>query len=114
MNWFVKCLKQYADFKGRARRTEYWMFVLCNLGVGIVAGLLDYLVGLQVFSYLASLALLVPGLAVAVRRLHDVGKSGWYYFLCLIPLIGAIWLLVLFCKDSQPGENEWGANPKEL
>ncbi len=113
MKWFLKCLKQYADFKGRARRTEYWMFVLfCGLA-GFVAGLLDSLLGIQVFTYLLSLAILVPSLAVAVRRLHDIGKSGWYYFLCLIPLIGTIWLIVLFCKDSQPGTNEWGPNPKE-
>jgi uncharacterized membrane protein YhaH (DUF805 family) len=57
---------------------------------------------------------LVPSLAVGVRRLHDVGKSGWMLLVALIPLIGAIWLLILFCKDSQPQENKWGANPKEI
>jgi len=121
MNWYLKVLKQYADFSGRARRKEYWMFVLFNSLFAIVALILDNILGLTigklpygVFYSLYGLAVLIPGLAVSVRRLHDVGKSGWMYFIGLIPLIGAIWLLVLFCYDSQQGNNKWGENPKEI
>ena len=124
MNWYLKVLKQYADFSGRARRKEYWMFVLFNFIFLIVAAILDNILGLTFkiagqsvgygWLYLAyCLAILIPGLAVAVRRLHDRGKSGWYYFIAFIPLIGFIILLVWFCLESQAGENKWGPNPKE-
>ncbi len=113
MKWFVKCFKQYADFRGRACRIEFWMFTLINILFSVAAALVDQLLGISVISYIYSLAVLVPSLAVCVRRLHDIGKSGWFYFICLIPLIGAIWLVVLFAKDGQPGENQWGVNPKE-
>ena len=121
MNWYLKVLKQYADFSGRARRTEYWMFVLFNMIFAIVAMILDNVLGIAMegIGYgplygLYALAMLIPGLAVAVRRLHDVGKSGWMILIALIPLIGAIWLLVLMVTDSNPGENEYGQNPKEV
>ena len=114
MNWYLKVLKQYADFSGRARRKEYWMFVLFNVIFTFVAMLLDFLFGLPfIFTIIYTLALLIPSLAVLVRRLHDIGKSGWWYFISLIPLIGSIWLIVLLATDSQPGENEYGPNPKE-
>ena len=120
MNWYLKVLKQYADFNGRARRKEYWMFVVFNIIFAGVAMALDNVLGIAfgVVGYgplygLYSLAVLIPGLAVTVRRLHDVGKSGWMIFIALIPLVGAIWLLVLFVTDSNPGENQYGANPKE-
>ena len=120
MNWYLKVLKQYADFTGRARRKEYWMFILFHIIAFVVAILIDSTLGLS-FSpeipygwvyVLYALATIVPGLAVAVRRLHDIGKSGWWYFIGLIPLIGSIWLIVLFCTDSESGENKWGPNPK--
>jgi len=114
--WYVKVLKQYSDFSGRARRREYWMFVLANFIVGIVLGIIVAIlpkIG-GVIQGLYSLAVLVPSLAVCVRRLHDIGKSGWWMLLCLIPLIGGIWLIVLFCQDSQPGANQWGENPKQI
>jgi uncharacterized membrane protein YhaH (DUF805 family) len=121
MNWYLKVLKQYADFSGRARRSEYWYFVLFNMIFAIVAVVLDNILGTAIEGVgygpiygLYVLAVLVPGLAVAVRRLHDVGKSGWMFLIGLIPLIGAIWLLVLFFTDSQPGTNKWGPNPKEI
>jgi len=121
MNWYLKVLKQYADFSGRARRKEYWMFVLFNMIFAIVAMILDNILGLTagelpygVLYYLYVLAVLIPGLAVAVRRLHDVGKSGWMILIALIPIIGAIWLLVLMVTDSNPGENQYGPNPKEV
>ena len=121
MNWYLKVLKQYADFSGRARRKEYWMFALFNFIFLIVAMILDNVLGLTagelpygVFYFLYAFAVLIPGLAVAVRRLHDVGKSGWMILIALIPIIGAIWLLVLMVTDSQQGTNKWGQNPKEM
>ena len=108
MKWFIKCFKQYADFKGRARRKEYWMFTLINGIIGFVMGLL----GLTILSWIYSVAVFIPSLAVGVRRLHDIGKSAWWILLFLIPVIGWIWLIILFVQDSQPGENQWGENPK--
>jgi hypothetical protein len=121
MNWYLQVLKKYAEFGGRARRKEYWMFALFNIVFFIVAIILDNVLGTTigvlpygVFYFLYALAVLLPGLAVGVRRLHDVGKSGWMMLIGLIPLIGAIWLLVLACTDSQAGTNKWGENPKEV
>ena len=121
MDWYLKVLKQYADFNGRARRKEYWMFFLFNMIFAALASLIDYSVGTAnfvsgsgLFQNIYSLVVLVPGLAVAVRRLHDVGKSGWMLLIAIIPLIGAIWLIVLMCTDSNAGENQYGANPKEM
>lgn len=119
MDWYIKALKKYAVFTGRARRKEYWMFFLFNLIFGLVASLLDMVIFSMPFSgygpvfVVYGVAVLVPGLAVAVRRLHDVGKSGWYYLIILIPIAGAIWFLVLTCTDSQTGDNKYGPNPKE-
>ena len=121
MNWYLKVIRQYADFSGKARRKEYWIFVLFNMIFAFVAMILDNVLGLTagelpygVFYFLYAFAVLIPGLAVAVRRLHDVGKSGWMILIALIPIIGAIWLLVLMVTDSQQGTNKWGQNPKEL
>lgn len=114
MNWYLTCLKEhYADFKGRARRKEYWMFVLFNVIVSWVLAILGGLIKCPWIGYLYTLAVLVPGLAVVVRRLHDTGRSGWWILIGLVPLIGAIWLLVLLCLDSQPEANNWGENPKK-
>ncbi|AOW20969.1 DUF805 domain-containing protein [Urechidicola croceus] len=123
MNWYLKVLKQYSDFSGRARRKEYWMFTLFLMIFAIGAMILDNLLGFtfdmqgQSLGYgyvylLYVLFALVPGLAVSVRRLHDVGKSGWMVLIGLIPFIGGIWLLVLFVTDSEEGTNNWGPNPK--
>ena len=115
MNWFLKVLKQYTDFNGRARRKEYWMYILFYAIFSYVAIMLDYLIGTtSVFSGLYSLALLLPTLAVGVRRLHDIDKSGWMLLLGLIPIIGQIWLIVLFIQEGSPGSNEYGINPKEV
>jgi uncharacterized membrane protein YhaH (DUF805 family) len=121
MNWYLKVLKQYADFSGRARRQEYWMFALFNMIFTIVAMILDNVLGIAMegvgygpIYILYVLAVFIPGLAVAVRRLHDVGKSGWMLLIALIPLVGAIWLLVLLFTDSQKESNKWGQNPKEI
>jgi uncharacterized membrane protein YhaH (DUF805 family) len=120
MNWFLKVLKQYTDFDGRARRKEYWMFTLFYTIFLIVASIMDNVLGTTfgefgygLFYILVSFALLLPSLAVSVRRLHDVGKSGYMLFVMLIPLVGVIWLFVLSVIDSNPGENEYGLNPKE-
>ncbi len=114
MEWYLKALRQYADFEGRARRKEYWMFTLFNLIFAILAVVIDGLIGTGAIIYLFYvLATIIPNLSVSVRRLHDVGKSGWMYLVALIPLVGFIWLLVLFTTDSQPGDNEYGQNPKE-
>tara|TARA_B100000780_G_scaffold93765_1_gene65217 strand:- start:116 stop:487 length:372 start_codon:yes stop_codon:yes gene_type:complete len=121
MNWYLKALNQYADFNGRARRKEYWMFFLFNMVFATVASLIDIAAGTAnldsgsgVFQGIYSLAVLIPGLAVGVRRLHDVGKSGWMLLIALIPIIGAIWLLVLMVTDSKEGTNKWGENPKDV
>ena len=120
MRWYLKVLRQYADFSGRARRKEYWMFVLFNLIFSSIARFIDNVLGLTIeplgYGYmymLYVLIMIIPVLAVTVRRLHDVGKSGWMYFIILIPIIGLIWFLVLMATDSSPGENQYGKNPKE-
>jgi uncharacterized membrane protein YhaH (DUF805 family) len=120
MEWYLKVLRNYVGFTGRARRKEYWMFILFNIIFAIAAMILDNALGIAIedvgygpIYILYGLALFLPGLAVAVRRLHDVGKSGWFLFIALIPLIGTIWLLVLLAKDGEPGMNQYGINPKE-
>lgn len=113
VNWYFAVLQNYAGFTGRARRTEYWMFFLVNL---IIALVLD-LIGLkfQVFTFIGliyGLAVLIPGLAVGVRRLHDTGRSGWWLLIGLIPFVGAIILIVLLAIEGQPGDNQYGPDPK--
>ena len=109
------CFSKYATFEGRARRSEYWYFFFFSFIVTMVISVLVNALSLPSFiSGLVSLALLVPGLAVAWRRLHDIGKSGAWYFLGLIPIIGTIILLIWLCKDSDPGENQFGPNPKGM
>ncbi|OGU59009.1 MAG: hypothetical protein A2X64_03885 [Ignavibacteria bacterium GWF2_33_9] len=113
MDWYLKVLKQYVDFNGRARRKEYWMFVLINFIFMILASILDYIIGTYFVIYsLYALAILLPALAVGIRRLHDLGKSGWWIFISLIPLIGAIWLLILMFTEGQRQANEYGPDPK--
>ena len=120
MEWYLKVLRQFSDFKGRARRKEYWMFTLINAIVALIAVTLDNVLGLANEDFLIGpiymlyvLAMLLPSLAVSVRRLHDIGKSGWMMLISFIPIIGGIWLLILFVTDGQVGENEYGLNPKE-
>jgi len=121
MNWYLTVVKNYAGFSGRARRKEYWMFLLFNMIFAFVAAIIDNVVGTAspelgygVFYGLYTMAMIIPGIAVIVRRLHDVGKSGWMYFIVLIPFVGVIWLMVLLLTDSDDGENQYGQNPKEL
>jgi uncharacterized membrane protein YhaH (DUF805 family) len=116
--YFINAITQhYADFNGRARRSEYWYFVLFNfisiiVVVGISAAVLGKIGSLLIIIYY--LGIIIPNIAVLVRRLHDVGKSGWFYFVAFIPLVGAIWLLIILCTDSDYGPNEYGLNPKGL
>ena len=108
---FVEAIKlaftHYADFKGRSRRSEYWWFTLFNM---IVTGLIGSI--LPDLSWIWSLIVLVPGLAVCIRRLHDAGKSGWFYLWMLLPIAGYIIVLIQLLKDSAE-DNQWGPNPKK-
>ena len=113
MEWYLKVVRDnYANFNGRASRQEYWMFILFNFIFTIVVGFIDGFLSLGFLSLLYVLAILIPGLAVLVRRLHDVNKSGWWFFIIFIPIIGTIWMLILLCTDGNPGENSYGPSPK--
>jgi uncharacterized membrane protein YhaH (DUF805 family) len=125
MEWYLKVMKEnFSNFSGRARRKEFWMWYLFYVIVLIVAMILDGVLGTGFeISYgvttpygwiyiIAAVAHVIPGLAVSVRRLHDVGKSGWFMFISLIPIIGGIWLLVLMCTDGDSSENAYGPSPK--
>ena len=113
MNYWLGCIKKYAEFSGRARRKEYWMFILFNMLVAFGVNIVDAVLGMEgVLAAGYSLAALIPAWAVFTRRMHDIGKSGWWWLIGLIPLVGAIVLLVFACKDSEPGDNAYGPNPK--
>ena len=119
MDWYLAVLKKYATFTGRARRKEYWYFVLFSLIISVVLAVLDVMLGTHygrtggLLGNIYGLAVLLPSLAVSARRLHDTDRSGWWLLIVLIPLIGAIVLLVFMCQDSKPGTNPYGPNPKE-
>ncbi|MGM0461304.1 MAG: DUF805 domain-containing protein [Fibrobacterota bacterium] len=114
MEWFIKAVQQFSDFEGRARRREYWFFVLFYILFALAAMGIDDLLGTGMMLYtFYVLALFPPALAVQVRRLHDTGKSGWMILIAFIPVIGYLWLLFLLVQDSTPGENAYGPNPKE-
>jgi uncharacterized membrane protein YhaH (DUF805 family) len=113
MEWYLKVLKQYVGFSGRARRKEYWMFMLFNMIASIILTVVDYATDLSpLFSGIYSLAVLLPSLAVTIRRLHDTGKSGAWILIGLIPFVGGIIILIFTCMDSQPNDNQFGPNPK--
>ena len=121
MNWYLKVLKQYVDFTGRARRKEFWMFTLINVLISWTLGFVFTFIALSIdvpalafLAYAYSLAVFIPGLAVTVRRLHDTGKTGWYVLVALIPFVGAIWLIVLLCMEGENKTNQWGENPKGI
>lgn len=111
MEYFTNALKRYAEFSGRARRKEYWMFILFYLIFYIVLSVIDDFLGTIWLSTIYSLALLVPSISIATRRLHDTGRSGWWQLIALIPLIGVIILIVFLAQDSHD-ENDYGPNPK--
>ena len=113
------CLSKYVDFSGRARRSEYWYFALFSFLVSLAASIVDAVIGTDydgaasggLIQTVASLALVLPSLAVGIRRLHDTDRSGWWILIGLIPIIGWILLIVWFCTDSKP-DNAYGPNPK--
>lgn len=109
MDWYLKALKQYAVFTGRARRQEFWWFVLINLIIVVVLGWVW-----EFLSSLYSLAVLLPAIGVGIRRLHDTGKTGWWLLLHFIPVVGTIILIIFMAQDSEEGSNEYGPNPKLL
>jgi uncharacterized membrane protein YhaH (DUF805 family) len=119
MNWYLQVLKKYAEFGGRSRRKEYWFFVLFSTLISILlisidsaTGTLRSPTGLGLLSGIYSLAVLIPSLAVSVRRLHDTNRTGWWLLLGIVPLLGPIVLLVFFVSDGNPDDNEYGPNPK--
>jgi uncharacterized membrane protein YhaH (DUF805 family) len=119
MNWYLKVLKNYAGFSGRAQRAEYWFFFLFStiasmllLVIDGVIGTMDMELGVGLLYVVYALAVFIPTLAVSVRRLHDIGKSGWWLLIGFIPFVGPIVLLVFFILDSQATENAYGPNPK--
>lgn len=123
MYWYLQAWKKFADFKGRAQRKEYWYFILFNalayLGLLLIVGLLaqsnptvgNVIVWLYVIYYLAAI---IPWLSVSVRRLHDTNSSGLWLFINFVPLIGGIFFLIFMAQDSQPGDNQYGPNPKNV
>jgi uncharacterized membrane protein YhaH (DUF805 family) len=116
MHYYTDAFKKYAQFSGRSTRTEYWMFVLCNLIVSIVIGILAPLIFSEaianIIGYVYLLAVIIPSLAILARRLHDIDRSGWWILLGIIPLIGAVVLIIFAILDSTPGANSYGPNPK--
>jgi uncharacterized membrane protein YhaH (DUF805 family) len=106
------CFSKYVDFNGRARRSEYWFFVLFYVIVYVVASILDGIIGGQIFTIIAALGFFLPSLAVTVRRLHDTDRSGWWILIGLIPIVGFIVMIVFTVQDSKPGDNQYGPNPK--
>jgi len=117
-DWYLKCIKgHYADFDGRARRTEYWMFYLVNILVFIALAILIGVLqtpSLMILYVIYALATLLPSLAVSVRRMHDLGKSGWWVLIALVPAIGGIWFFVLTVLAGTVGSNQYGADPKAI
>lgn len=118
MNWYLTALKKYVQFSGRARRKEYWFFVLFNMLISIaltfvdgITGTLNTETGMGLLSGLYGLAVLIPSIAVGFRRLHDTGRSAWWLLILLIPLIGIIVLFVFLVQDSEE-DNEYGGSPK--
>lgn len=119
MGWAIEPLRKYATFSGRSRRKEYWLFVLFVIVVSLVLSGIDAAIGTYstsagtgLLSGIFSLAVLVPSIAVLLRRLHDIDRSGWWALLLLVPLVGGLILLIFALFDSTPGENRFGANPK--
>ena len=118
MNWYVKVLKNYLNFEGRARRKEYWMFVLFSLIISIVLGIVDGILGMKTSTGIGmlgavySLGVIIPSIAVGARRLHDIDKSGWWQLIGIIPLLGWIVLIVWAATEGNHGSNRYGPDPK--
>jgi uncharacterized membrane protein YhaH (DUF805 family) len=126
MGWYLKALRQYTDFTGRARRKEYWIFTLVNVIISFVLGFLDSvldlvgnignigLLNIGLLGGLYSLAVLLPSWAVGCRRLHDIGRRGWWQLIAIIPLIGWIMLIVFWATDGERQPNAYGPDPKAI
>lgn len=115
MYWYLEVLRKYAVFSGRARRKEFWMFALVNFIVSFAIGVLGNILGMSEFnvpSMLYSLVILIPSLAVSIRRMHDIDKSGLWILIALLPFVGWIWYIILACREGNPDANEYGPNPK--
>jgi uncharacterized membrane protein YhaH (DUF805 family) len=118
VKWYIEVMKKYAVFSGRARRQEYWMFVLFNVIIALVLGIIEGIadsdsgVSRSTLTTLYGLAILIPSLAVSVRRLHDTGRTGWWMLIGVIPVIGTIVLLIFMIQDGRPTDNQYGPNPK--
>jgi uncharacterized membrane protein YhaH (DUF805 family) len=118
MDWYLGVLKKYAVFQGRARRKEFWMFTLFNFLVSLACGIVDGVLGtggdgsIGLIGGLYALGVMLPSIAVAVRRLHDTGRSGWWILLSFIPIVGWIILIVFYCLDGESQANAYGENPK--
>ena len=119
MGWYIEALKKYAVFSGRSRRKEYWYFVLFSLIVSLVLSAIDALLGtfssstnVGLLGGIYGLAIIIPSIAVSVRRLHDIDRTGWWVLISLVPVIGTIVLLVFAALEGTPGENRFGPNPK--
>lgn len=117
MNWYLEMLKKYAVFSGRTCRKEYWMFFLFNFTIYVVLLLIQKIELLSrissVIAFVFTIAMIIPSIAASVRRLHDTDRSGWWFLVTLVPMIGTIILLIFMVPDSVTGQNQYGANPKE-
>ncbi|WP_444996664.1 DUF805 domain-containing protein [Aliikangiella sp. IMCC44359] len=111
MEYFIAALKKYADFTGRARRKEYWMFILFYIIFYFVAAIIDTVIGTFIITSVFALGMLIPSISAAARRLHDTSRSGWWQLIVLIPIIGSIVLIVFLAQDSH-AENQYGPSPK--
>lgn len=111
MNNYLSVLKNYVGFTGRAGRAEFWQYALVNIIISVVLNIIDAAIKTQILAIIFELAVLLPSLAVAARRLHDTDRTGWWLLLYLIPILGWIALLVFFCLEGTPGANKHGENP---
>lgn len=120
MSWYFEVLGKYTVFSGRARRQEFWMFVLINAIIGMVLAIVDSSMGTSfnngsgLFQAIYGLAVFLPTLALTVRRFHDVNKSGWFYLVAFIPILGAIWIFVITLTEGDSNQNQYGPNPKHM
>ncbi len=112
MDWFLLALKKYADFTGRSRRKEYWMFLLFNVLIAVGLGIVDGILETVFIGGLFALATLIPGISCAARRLHDTGRSGWWLLISFVPLVGVLVVIYFLVLDSDAGDNAYGPNPK--
>lgn len=111
MDHFMDAMKKYTDFSTRSRRKDYWMFLLFYIIFYVVAIIIDGVLGTMFISALFALAMIIPSISVAARRLHDTGRTGWWQLIVLLPIIGTIILIIFLVQDSRE-DNQYGVNPK--